>query len=96
MLVNITNENITNGTVVVDFYAAWCNPCKMLAPVFEQVSNEVEGVTFGKVNIDKNMELTVKYNVTTVPTIVLLKDGVEVDRTVGFVPKEKLISMVTK
>lgn len=96
MLVNITNENITNGTVVVDFYATWCNPCKMLAPVFEQVSNEVEGVTFGKVNIDENMELTVKYNVTTVPTIVLLKDGVEVDRTVGFVPKEKLISMVTK
>lgn len=96
MLVNITNENITNGTVVVDFYATWCNPCKMLAPVFEQVSNEVEGVTFGKVNIDENMELTVKYNVTTVPTIVLLKDGVEVDRTVGFVPKEKLISMATK
>lgn len=96
MLVNITNENITNGTVVVDFYATWCNPCKMLAPVFEQVSNEVEGVTFGKVNIDENMELTVKYNVTTVPTIVLLKDGVEVDRIVGFVPKEKLISMVTK
>lgn len=96
MLVNITNENITNGTVVVDFYATWCNPCKMLAPVFEQVSNEVEGVTFGKVNIDENMELTVKYNVTTVPTIVLLKDGVEVDRIVGFVPKEKLISMATK
>lgn len=96
MLVNITNENITNGTVVVDFYATWCNPCKMLAPVFEQVSNEVEGVTFGKVNIDENMELTVKYNVTTVPTIVLLKDGVEVDRMVGFVPKEKLISMTTK
>lgn len=96
MLVNITNENITNVTVVVDFYATWCNPCKMLAPVFEQVSNEVEGVTFGKVNIDENMELTVKYNVTTVPTIVLLKDGVEVDRTVGFVPKEKLISMATK
>lgn len=96
MLVNITNENITNGTVVVDFYATWCNPCKMLAPIFEEVSNEVEGVTFGKVNIDENMELTVKYNVTTVPTIVLLKDGVEVDRIVGFVPKEKLISMVTK
>lgn len=96
MLVNITNEDIMNGTVVVDFYATWCNPCKMLAPVFEEVSNEVEGVAFGKVNIDENMELTVKYNITTVPTVLVLKDGIEVDRTVGFIPKEKLKSMVIK
>ena len=84
------------GIKVVDFFAEWCGPCKMLTPVLEQLSNEVDSsVEFIKINIDENLSLAKEYNVTTIPTLVFLKDGKEVDRTIGFIPKDSIKSKIS-
>lgn len=91
------NEAIVSGTVVVDFSATWCGPCKMLAPVYEEAARDLEGkATFLKVDIDESSELAQEYGIVSVPSIVLLKDGVKKDMTMGFQPKENLISFVEK
>lgn len=87
------NENVMNeeGTKVVDFSATWCGPCKMLSPVYEQIAEEMEDkAEFYKVDIDKSMALARKYNITTVPTVVVIKEGIEEERLIGFIPKEQL------
>ena len=82
------------GVVVVDFFATWCGPCKMLAPVFESVSGEVSDAKFVKVDIDESLELAQKFGISTVPTMMIFKDGKVVDKLVGFMPKESLKSKV--
>ncbi|AUN15053.1 thioredoxin [[Clostridium] sordellii] len=82
------------GVVVVDFFATWCGPCKMLAPVFESVSEEVSDAKFVKVDIDESLELAQKFGISTVPTMMIFKDGKVVDKLVGFMPKESLKSKV--
>ena len=80
-----------NNLLVVDFFATWCGPCKMLTPVFESLSKELSHeVSFAKVDIDRSLEVAQRYDIVSVPTVVLFKDGVEVDRIVGFVPKEQI------
>ncbi|MEF9991575.1 MAG: thioredoxin [Romboutsia sp.] len=79
------------GVVVVDFYATWCGPCKMLAPVFESLAQEMNGeVRFVKVDIDQSLEIAQKFNISTVPTMMIFKDGRPVESLVGFMPKEKI------
>ncbi len=82
------------GVVVVDFFATWCGPCKMLAPVFESVSEEVNNAKFVKVDIDESLELAQKFGISTVPTMMIFKDGKVVDKLVGFMPKENLKAKV--
>ena len=80
-----------DGIVVVDFFATWCGPCKMLSPVFEALGNDMESsADFIKVDIDQSMELAERFQVSTVPTVIVFKDGKEMDRLVGFIPKENL------
>lgn len=77
--------------VVVDFYADWCGPCKMMAPVIDELAGDYEGkVRIGKLNTDENRGIATKYNVMSIPTIILLKDGKVVDQIVGAVPKTVL------
>lgn len=83
------------GNVVVDFWAEWCGPCKMMGPIFEELSKEIKGANFAKVDVDENGELAAEAMVRGIPTIILLKDGDEVDRVVGFVPKESLKQRIT-
>ncbi|MBO3444604.1 thioredoxin [Clostridium sp. CCUG 7971] len=84
-----------NGIVVVDFFATWCGPCKMLSPVFESLGNDMENkADFLKVDIDQSMELAERFQVTTVPTVIVFKEGKEMDRLVGFIPKENLKNKV--
>nr|UWI49579.1 thioredoxin [Clostridioides difficile] len=79
------------GLVVVDFFATWCGPCKMLSPVYEALGNEMdEKANFLKVDIDQSMELAQKFEVSTVPTVIIFKDGKAVDRLIGFIPKDNL------
>lgn len=78
------------GSYVIDFWAAWCGPCKMLAPEFEQVSEEIKDVNFCKINVDDEGELALKLKVISIPTILFIKDGVVTDKTVGYMPKDEL------
>lgn len=81
----------SKGVVVVDFFATWCGPCKMLSPIYEALGNEmVEKANFLKVDIDQSIELAQKFEVSTVPTMLIFKDGKPVDRLIGFMPKENL------
>ncbi len=80
-----------DGIVVVDFFATWCGPCKMLLPVFDSIGEEVKDkAQFLKVDIDQSMELAHKFKVSTVPTVIVFKNGQEMDRLVGFIPKASL------
>ena len=84
----------SNNVVVVDFFATWCGPCKMLAPVFDSLSVELTDVDFVKVDIDQSLELAQKFGITTVPTMMIFKDGKVVDTLVGFMPKDNLKAKV--
>lgn len=85
------NKNI----VLVDFYATWCGPCKMLAPVLEQVADELKDkATFTKLDIDECLDIAKEYNVMSVPTMILFKDGKEVDRIVGLRQKNQIIEAI--
>lgn len=91
---NIKNES---GLKVVDFFATWCGPCKMLTPILEELSEEMQdSVEFVKVDIDESMELAMEYQVTSVPTLVFIKDGQEVARKIGFSPKAALKEEIEK
>ena len=84
-----------SGLVVIDFYADWCGPCKMLNPILEEAANEVgDKAKFVKVDVDKSQQLASKYSVTSIPTIVFLKDGAEVDRFVGVRDKDAIIEII--
>lgn len=84
-----------NGVAVVDFFATWCGPCKMLAPIFAEVGEEMkEDATFYKLDIDQSLEIAQQFNVSSVPTMIVFKDGKAVDQIVGFMPKESLIERV--
>lgn len=80
-----------NGVVLVDFFATWCGPCKMVAPVLDALSSEMEGkVTILKVDIDQSMELAQQYKIMSVPTMMVFKDGKPVETIMGFQPKESI------
>ncbi|MBE6048589.1 MAG: thioredoxin [Clostridium sp.] len=78
------------GVVVVDFYADWCGPCKMLAPILEELNNELSSVKIVKVNVDENPDVSNKYNIANIPTIKIFKAGKDVETKVGFMPKDML------
>lgn len=98
MLVKLNNQNfegeISRGTMLVDFYADWCGPCKMIAPIIEEIAAERDDIKVGKVNVDNDTPIAIKYNVVSIPTLIIFKDGVETCRIVGYRPKEDILSML--
>ncbi|HBJ1648722.1 MULTISPECIES: thioredoxin [Clostridium] len=89
--VNEFDDAIKEGIVIVDFFADWCGPCKMLAPIFEELEEEMKDtVKFFKVNVDESGELASKFSVFSIPTMIIFKDGKDVSTEVGFLPKEKI------
>ena len=92
---NFDNEVLNNNVVaLVDFYADWCGPCKMVAPIVNEIANERSDITVGKVNVDENNSLAVKYGVVSIPTLIVFKDGKEQTRIVGYRPKEDILAIL--
>lgn len=85
----------SSNLVMVDFWATWCGPCKIIAPVVEELANEYAGrVTFAKVNTDENPDLASRFNIRGIPTLIFFKDGKQIDQVVGAVPKAHLKSKI--
>ena len=77
----------SNKIAVVDCWAAWCGPCRMLSPVVEELAKEKDDVSFGKLNVDQNRATPMKYGIMSIPTLLYFKDGQLVDKTIGALPK---------
>ncbi len=86
-----------NSLVVVDCWAAWCYPCRMIAPIVEELASEYGSVaTFGKLNVDENPSTSMRYGIQSIPTILIIKNGVEVDRIIGVAPKAQIETVLKK
>ena len=83
---------IANGTVLVDFYADWCGPCRMVSPIVDEIAEERSDITVGKVNVDDENALAMKYGVMSIPTLIVFKDGEEKTRIVGARPKAAILA----
>ena len=94
MVKDITDQTFkelsSNGKVVVDCFAEWCGPCKMLSPIIDELAEELTDVNFYKLNVDESVEVVRKYNIMSIPTILVFNDGELVNQSVGFKSKEEL------
>ena len=90
------NEEIKEGVVLVDFFANWCGPCKMLSPIVDQVSNEFSNVKFLKLNVDESSDIAGNYNIMSIPALLLFKDGVLISKSVGFISAEELKGFIVQ
>ena len=87
-------EAVKSGKALVDFYADWCGPCRMMAPILEAVASERDDLIVAKVNVDESAELASRFGVMSIPTLVVLEDGEEIKRIVGARPKDALLAEI--
>lgn len=96
----ITKENFNSevlkaeGTVLVDFWATWCGPCRMLSPIVDEVASEHPDVKVGKINVDEQTELAQQFGIMSIPTLLVFKNGEKVQESVGLIPKEKVEALL--
>ena len=90
------NDEVINSDkpVLVDFWASWCGPCKMLSPVISEIADENDSIKVGKINVDEQQALAYEYGIQSIPTLVLFKNGKPVDTSIGFVPKDHIEQMI--
>ena len=98
-IITVTKENYAsvtteNSLVLLDFWAVWCGPCKMIAPILAEIAEEREDVVVGKVDVDSEMELAMQFGVSSIPTLVVIRNGHPVNKAVGYMPKEKVLALL--
>ena len=99
-ILKITNKNFeeevlnSDKPVIIDFYADWCGPCKMMSPIIDSIAEEKQELKVGKVNVDESQELAVKYNIMSIPTIIIFKNGNEHKKFVGVTSKENILKEI--
>ena len=100
--INVTKNNFdseikkSNIPVLLDFWAPWCGPCRMMSPVIEEIASEYEGkVKVGKVNVDEDSELAADFNIASIPTLVLFDGGEVKNTSIGFIPKDKVSALLS-
>ena len=97
---NITKANFEelvlreSKTVVLDFWAPWCGPCRMVAPILDEIAGEREDVVIGKINVDEEMELAMEFGIVSIPTLVVMKDGKAANKAVGYMPKAEILKLL--
>ena len=100
MITNITKENFdkevlqAEGTVLIDFWAAWCGPCRMIAPAVEKIAEERPDVKVCKINIDDEQELAIRHGVMSIPTLMVVKNGEIANKAIGLRPKEEIEALL--
>lgn len=99
-VLEVNNENFekevleSEKPVLIDFFADWCGPCKMLSPIVEQIAEENDQIKVVKINIDNEQDLAVKYGIMSIPTLVVIKNGQESSRSVGLISKEEILELI--
>lgn len=99
-VINITKENIeaevigSGQTVLLDFWAPWCGPCRALSPVIEQIADETPDIKVGKINVDEQQELASEFGIMSIPTLIVLKNGKAVNKIIGARPKTEILEML--
>ena len=99
-MLQITKENfeaqvLQNAkTVLLDFWAPWCGPCRMVAPILDEIAGERDDVVIGKVNVDEEMELAVQFGVVSIPTLVVMRGGEVVNKAIGYMPKAEIEALL--
>ena len=82
------------GTVLVDFWADWCGPCRMLSPIVDEVATENPGIKVGKINVDEQQELSAQFGIMSIPTLLVFRDGKKINESIGLIPKEQIEKML--
>ena len=99
-VIAITKDNFeekvlhAEGKVLLDFWATWCGPCRMIAPIVEEIAAENPGITVGKINVDEEMELAVQFGVVSIPMLVVMEKGEIVNKSIGYAPKAELLKLL--
>ena len=92
---NFKNEVLeSDKTVLVDFWASWCGPCRMVSPIVEEIADEAEGFKVGKVNVDEEDTIAMQYGIMSIPTLLVFKDGEVANRSIGVASKEQILSLL--
>ena len=99
-VITVTKDNFSEkvlqapNKVLLDFWATWCGPCRMVAPIVEEIAQEHPDITVGKINVDEEMELAVQFGIANIPTLAVMENGQMVNKSIGYAPKEELLRLL--